>query len=140
VQDNQSFSRQGTLRGLHYQLSPMAQAKLIRVIQGEIFDVAVDIRPHSPTYGKWVGLSLTSNTHDMIFIPEGFAHGFYVISEIALIQYKCSRFYSPQYERALLWNDPKINIHWPLIRHIPLVISEKDQKGFRFHELEFLLK
>lgn len=124
VQDNQSFSLKNTLRGLHFQNSPKAQAKLIQVIDGEIFDVAVDIRPNSPTYGEWVSEYLSSKTHNMLYIPEGFAHGFLVLSDTATVTYKCSDTYSPAHEGSIIWNDPKLNINWPLTSQ-PL-LSAKD--------------
>ena len=113
VQDNHSKSRRGVLRGLHYQLRH-AQAKLVRVVSGEVFDVAVDIRRGSPTFGKWVGQVLSAANKRMMFVPEGFAHGFYVVSETAEINYKCSDYYSPEDEQGLAWNDPALAIAWPL--------------------------
>lgn len=122
VQDNLSFSVKATLRGLHYQ-HPNEQAKLIHVIQGEIFDVAVDIRPNSPTFGKWVGEVLSETNKKQLFIPAGFAHGYCVMSDTTLVAYKCSTFYSPNDEKGLIWNDPDLKIAWPVSD--PLV-SEKD--------------
>jgi dTDP-4-dehydrorhamnose 3,5-epimerase len=113
VQDNQSFSHRGVLRGLHYQIG-RPQDKLVRVLQGEIFDVAVDIRRGSPTFGKWAGDVLSSSNHRQLFVPGGFAHGFLVLSETAEILYKCSDFYAKDEERGILWNDPKVGIEWPL--------------------------
>ena len=124
VQDNLAYSVKGTLRGLHYQY-PNAQAKLIQVIQGEIFDVAVDIRAGSHTFGKWVGVKLSVTNKKQLFIPTGFAHGYCVLSDTALITYKCSTFYSPEDEKGILWNDPDLKITWPIQN--PLV-SDKDQK------------
>lgn len=112
VQDNYSHSKKNVLRGLHYQQHPASQAKLIRCLQGEIFDVAVDIRKSSPTYGRWFGLKLTGDEYTMLHIPAGFAHGFIVRSETADILYKCSAEYSPADERGICWNDPVLNIHW----------------------------
>jgi len=112
VQDNLSFSTRGTLRGLHFQIN-RAQAKLVYVITGEIFDVAVDLRPGSPTYGKWAGITLTQENRRQLFIPEGFAHGFCVESETAYFAYKCSDFYTPEDEGGVLWSDPEIDIPWP---------------------------
>ena len=132
VQDNQSLSVKGTLRGLHWQ-DQHPQDKLISVLQGEIFDVAVDIRKDSPTYGKWVGEVLSSDNHKQMFIPKGFAHGFYVLSETALVSYKCSDFYHPASERCIRWDDPVLAIDWPLARS-PL-ISEKDNLGMAFVDL-----
>lgn len=124
VQDNLSFSLKNTLRGLHYQL-PHAQAKLIQVLTGEIFDVAVDIRRGSPTFGRWLGVRLSRENNHQIFIPAGFAHGFCVLSESAHVAYKCSDFYSSADEKGILWSDPDIGIEWPI--HSP-VLSEKDGK------------
>jgi len=125
VQDNFSHSSKGTLRGLHYQKVPMAQAKLVNVISGEIFDVAVDIRKQSPTYGKWVGEILSENNHKLLYIPEGFAHGFCVLSEEADVLYKVNQEYSPEDEKGIIWNDPEINITWPTDKPI---LQEKDSK------------
>lgn len=123
VQDNFSHSTKGVLRGLHYQKDPMAQAKLVLAITGEIFDVAVDLRKRSPTYGKWVGEILSEKNHRMLYIPEGFAHGFCVLSETADVLYKVNCEYSPEYERGIIWNDPDIDIKWPISD--PILI-EKD--------------
>lgn len=124
VQDNLSRSTRGTLRGLHYQIqSP--QAKLVQAISGEIFDVAVDIRPESPTFGKWIGVHLSGENKTQLFIPEGFAHGFCVLSETAFFSYKCSDFYAPDDEGGLLWSDPDLKIDWPIPQP---VISEKDSR------------
>jgi dTDP-4-dehydrorhamnose 3,5-epimerase len=112
VQDNMSYSTRGTLRGLHFQIN-RPQAKLVHVISGEIFDVAVDLRPGSPTYGKWAGVDLSGTNHRQLFIPEGFAHGFYVLSDTAYFAYKCSDFYTPDDEGGVLWSDPDIGIRWP---------------------------
>jgi dTDP-4-dehydrorhamnose 3,5-epimerase len=114
VQDNQSRSTRGVLRGLHYQKPPAAQAKLISVVRGEVFDVAVDIRRGSPSYGRWVGAELSDQNHRLLFVPEGFAHGFVVLSEEADVMYKVSREYSPEHERGILWNDPALGIEWPI--------------------------
>lgn len=122
VQDNLSFSVKGTLRGLHFQIRH-PQAKLIQVISGEIFDVAVDIRPGSPTFGKWTGVYLSEQTQ--LFVPEGFAHGFCVLSETAHFLYKCSDFYAPDDEGGILWSDPDIAIDWPVKDP---VVSDKDRK------------
>ncbi len=112
VQDNLSCSTKGTLRGLHFQINK-PQAKLVHVISGEIFDVAVDLRPGSPTFGKWEGVVLSGTNHLQLYIPEGFAHGFFVLSDTAYFGYKCSNFYAPDDEGGLLWSDPDIGIHWP---------------------------
>jgi dTDP-4-dehydrorhamnose 3,5-epimerase len=124
IQDNLSHSVKGTLRGLHYQ-HPHAQAKLMQVIRGEIFDVAVDIRRGSPTFGKWAGLHLSEKNKQQLYIPEGFAHGFCVLSETAIFMYKCSDLYAPNCERGILWSDPDIGIAWPIEN--PL-LSDKDGK------------
>ena len=131
VQDNQSMSKRGVLRGLHYQREN-AQGKLIRVLAGEIFDVAVDLRPESSTFGKWSGFSLSAREQTMVWIPKGFAHGFYTLSETAEISYKVTEFYAPGDERVLLWNDPSLAIRWPL-QGEP-ILSEKDKKGHSFRE------
>jgi dTDP-4-dehydrorhamnose 3,5-epimerase len=128
VQDNQSGSRQGVLRGLHYQIR-QAQAKLVRVIAGEIFDVAVDLRCSSPTFGQWVGINLSAQNRRQVWIPEGFAHGIYILSEWAEIIYKASDYYAPQWERTLLWNDPAIGIQWPLLQDREPLISPRDAQG-----------
>jgi dTDP-4-dehydrorhamnose 3,5-epimerase len=124
VQDNLSSSVKGTLRGLHYQID-QPQAKLVQVVSGEIYDVAVDIRKNSPTFGKWTGVHLSSETKRQLFIPEGFAHGFCVLSETALFLYKCSDLYAPGDEGGILWSDPAIGIEWPVTNPI---ISEKDNR------------
>jgi dTDP-4-dehydrorhamnose 3,5-epimerase len=125
VQDNQSFSTKGVLRGLHYQTGQHAQAKLVRVLQGEVLDVAVDIRPESSTYGEYVSILLTGENQTQFFVPRGFAHGFLVLSETATFFYKCDNFYNKESEGGLIYNDPSINIDWqfPLEN---LIISEKD--------------
>ena len=129
VQDNQSQSVQGTLRGLHYQAAPMQQAKLVRAVSGTIFDVAVDIRKGSPTYGQWVGELLSAENKKLLYIPEDFAHGFYVLSETAEIHYKCSRLYSSEHDRAIRWDDPTIHIKWPLLKNTDPILSEKDRNA-----------
>ena len=131
VQDNHSKSRKGVLRGLHYQENN-GQAKLVRVTQGEVFDVAVDIRNNSPTFGKWVGACLSGENHRQMFIPEGFAHGFCVLSDAAEVLYKCSDYYLPENERGIIWNDPDIGIEWPIDDHI---LSEKDKKYPRLKDI-----
>lgn len=131
VQDNVSLSRRGILRGLHYQ-NPNAQGKLVSVLAGEVFDVAVDLRRSSPTFGKWHGLTLSGETKRQFFIPPGFAHGFLVTSDQALFHYKCTALYSPKDELTLMWNDPDLNIDWPV--QTPL-LSEKDKHGLRLKEL-----
>jgi dTDP-4-dehydrorhamnose 3,5-epimerase len=114
VQDNHSRSVRGTLRGLHWQVAPRPQAKLIRVLAGEILDVAVDVREDSPTFGRWVAVSLSAENFRQLFVPVGFAHGFLVVSALADIEYKCSDVYDPAAERGLMWNDPEIGIAWPV--------------------------
>ena len=128
VQDNHSGSRQGTLRGLHYQIR-QPQAKLVRVIYGEVYDVAVDIRRTSPNFGKWVGVNLSAENKRQIWIPAGFAHGFYVLSEWAELVYKVSDIYAPEWERSLLWNDPELGIPWPLINQQMPILSKRDAEG-----------
>ena len=125
VQDNFSHSTNGVIRGLHFQKAPKAQAKLVTVLKGKIFDVAVDIRKNSPTYGKWVSEILSDDTHNLLYVPEGFAHGFCVISDEADVHYKVSNEYSQEHERSIIWNDPKLNIEWPIKKPI---ISNKDNK------------
>ena len=125
VQDNFSHSVNGVIRGLHFQKAPKAQAKLVTVLKGKIFDVAVDIRKNSPTYGKWVSEILSDDTHNLLYVPEGFAHGFCVISDEADVLYKVSNEYSQEHERSIIWNDPKLNIEWPIKKPI---ISNKDNK------------
>ena len=125
VQDNFSHSVNGVIRGLHFQKVPKAQAKLVTVLKGKIFDVAVDIRKNSPTYGKWVSEILSGDTHNLLYVPEGFAHGFCVISDDADVLYKVSNEYSQEHERSIIWNDPKLNIQWPIKKPI---ISNKDNK------------
>ena len=127
VQDNESKSSKGVIRGLHYQLSPYDQAKLIRVIEGKIFDVALDIRKGSVTFGKWFGIELDSETKDQVLIPRGFAHGFSVLSKVAIIQYKCDNVYNQLYERGIFLNDPALDINWKTSSTVQ-VISEKDLK------------
>ena len=128
VQDNQSFSFKGVLRGLHWQVEPAAQAKLVRVARGEIFDVVVDVRPDSPTFGKWLGEWLSSKNKKMFYIPPGFAHGFLTLSDEAEVLYKVSAFYSPEHERSLIWNDPTVGIAWPAVGR-ELIISDRDRKN-----------
>jgi dTDP-4-dehydrorhamnose 3,5-epimerase len=128
VQDNHSGSCQGTLRGLHYQVR-QPQAKLVRVISGEVYDVAVDIRRSSPYFGKWVGATLSAENKQQIWIPAGFAHGVYVLSEWAELVYKVSDLYAPEWERSLLWNDPELGIAWPLINQQMPILSIRDTQG-----------
>jgi dTDP-4-dehydrorhamnose 3,5-epimerase len=135
VQDNHSRSRAGTLRGLHYQIR-QAQGKLVRVIQGEIYDVAVDLRRNSSYFGKWVGAPLSAENKLQIWVPPGFAHGFYVLSDWAEIVYKTTDYYAPQWERTLLWNDPQVGIEWPLLEGVHVIVSPKDREGKPFREAE----
>lgn len=125
VQDNHSKSSKGVLRGLHYQLPPYAQGKLVRCVVGEVFDVAVDIRKTSPTFGQWVGVNLSAENKRQLWIPEGFAHGFYVTSDEAEFVYKCTDYYNPKAEHSIFWNDAVIGIEWPLKNSQP-VMSDKD--------------
>ncbi len=137
VQDNESKSSYGVLRGLHFQKPPFAQSKLVRVIKGAVLDVAVDIRVGSPTFGKYVAVELSADNHRQFFIPRGFAHGFSVLSDEVIFQYKCDNFYAPQYEGAIAWNDPTLNIDW----RIPadnVVLSEKDKKHPLLKDAEWL--
>lgn len=135
VQDNHSGSRIGTLRGLHYQIQ-QTQGKLIRVVVGEVFDVGVDLRRSSPTFGRWEGIHLSAENKLQLWIPPGFAHGFYVLSDWAEVIYKATDYYAPHWERTLLWNDPAIDISWPLIDTIPLLISPKDAQGKPLREAD----
>ena len=127
VQDNQSMSTRGVLRGLHFQ-KQFPQGKLVRVVRGKVFDVAVDLRSDSKTYGKWFGVELSAENMTQFYIPEGFAHGFLVLSDEAEFCYKCTDFYHPGDEGGLAWNDPEIGVEWPLEEGVDLIISEKDQK------------
>lgn len=131
VQDNLSYSRYGVLRGLHYQ-QPNAQGKLVQVLHGEVFDVAVDIRRGSPTFGQWVGEHLDATHHNQLWVPAGFAHGFCVLSETALFAYKCTDFYAPDSERGIRWDDPDIGIRWPIE---PREISDKDASAPYFKDV-----
>lgn len=133
VQDNQSRSERGVLRGLHFQIQ-QPQGKLVRVIAGDIFDVAVDLRRQSPTFGHWVGSRLSAGNRRQLWIPEGFAHGFLVLSESAEVLYKTTDFYAPQHERCLIWNDPDVAVDWPLEGE-PM-LSDKDTTGLRLNQLE----
>ena len=127
VQDNQSMSTRGVLRGLHFQ-KQFPQGKLVRVVRGKVFDVAVDLRSDSKTYGKWFGVELSAENMKQFYIPEGFAHGFLLLSDEAEFCYKCTDFYHPGDEGGLAWNDPEIGVEWPLEEGVDLIISEKDQK------------
>ncbi len=131
VQDNHSKSQKGVLRGLHYQLPPMAQGKLVRVTQGEVFDVAVDIRKSSPTFGKWVGVILSATNNRQLWVPEGFAHGFLTLSETAEFLYKTTNYYAPGSEGSIIWNDSTIGINWPpLDVEIQLAVKDANAKSF----------
>ena len=135
VQDNHSGSKQGVLRGMHYQTSH-AQGKLVGVVTGKVYDVAVDLRRSSPSFGKWVGVYLSPHIRSQLWIPPGFAHGFYVMSEWAEIIYKTTDYYAPKYEQTLVWNDPEIGIDWPLINGQPPVLSDQDAKGKRLADID----
>ena len=135
VQDNESSSTKGVLRGLHFQKNH-TQGKLVRVTHGKVFDVAVDVRPQSPTYGEWVGVTLDSEKKNMFYIPEGFAHGFLVLSDTAEFVYKCTDEYDPSSEGGIPWNDPTIAIEWPKL-DIPYKTSEKDEKHESFENQDF---
>lgn len=136
IQDNESKSVYGVLRGLHYQKGMHSQAKLVRVIQGEVLDVAVDLRKSSPTFGKHVSVLLTSENKRQLFIPRGFAHGFLVLSEEAVFTYKVDNIYAPQAETSILYSDPALKIDWP-IADFQLILSEKDRRAVRFSEAEY---
>ena len=137
VQDNQSCSKKGVLRGLHFQIN-YPQDKLVRVVKGEVFDVAVDLREGSKTYGKWFGVTLSAEKKNMFYIPEGFAHGFYVLSDTAEFAYKCTDFYDPSSEAGIMWNDPTIGVKWPIPEGETPNISEKDGKHPAFSDEIFL--
>lgn len=133
VQDNESRSCYGVVRGLHFQKPPFAQSKLVRVVEGRVLDVAVDIRRNSPTYGQHVAVELTADNHRQVFLPQGMAHGFAVLSEKAVFQYKCDNLYHPESEGAIAWDDPELAIDW----HLPttdVILSDKDRNHPRFHE------
>lgn len=134
VQDNHSKSSKGVLRGLHYQLPPHAQGKLVRVVQGEVFDVAVDIRKSSPTFGMWVGKKLSAENKKQLWIPEGFAHGFITLSDTAEFLYKTTDYYAPDYERCISWDDTSISVNWP--DNLVSLVSIKDAKASHFLEAE----
>ena len=135
VQDNHSGSPKGILRGLHYQIR-QTQGKLVRVVAGEVYDVVVDLRCKSPTFGNWVGVILSAENKHQLWVPPGFAHGFYVLSNWAEFMYKVTDYYSPQWDRTLLWNDPQLAIAWPLIGGQPPLLSAKDASGKLFQETE----
>ena len=139
VQDNQSKSCYGVLRGLHFQKPPYAQSKLVRCVRGKVLDVAVDIRKSSPTFGKYVAVELTEDNHRQLFIPHGFAHGFVVLSEEAIFQYKCDNFYNKESEGAIAWNDPEINIDWT-IPFDEVMLSDKDKVNPLLKDAEWLFE
>ena len=135
VQDNESRSKRGVLRGLHFQ-TQHTQGKLVRVVEGEVFDVAVDLREGSPTFGKWEGVLLSAENKRQFYVPEGFAHGFLVLSEVATFQYKCTDYYAPEYDGGIKWDDPDIGIEWPLEGIEEVFLSEKDQKQPSFKQFK----
>lgn len=135
VQDNHSRSAKHTLRGLHYQIM-QPQGKLVRVVAGEVFDVVVDLRRSSRTFGKWIGTTLSAENKQQLWVPPGLAHGFLALSETADFVYKCTDYYAPQHERTLMWNDPRLGIEWPLPPGQAPVLSDKDKAGKRLHEAE----
>ena len=134
VQDNESKSGYGVLRGLHFQKPPFAQAKLVRVVRGKVLDVAVDIREDSPTFGKHVSVELSEENKRQLFIPRGFAHGFVVLSQETIFQYKCDNYYAPDHEGGILWNDPALGIDWKIAAE-EVILSEKDRKNKTINEL-----
>ena len=135
VQDNESRSKKGVLRGMHFQ-TKHTQGKLVRVTEGSVYDVAVDLRKGSPTFGMWEGVLLTSENKKQFYVPEGFAHGFLVLSDTATFNYKCTDFYAPEYDSGLLWNDPDVGIEWPLEGIEEILLSEKDKKQKTLKELD----
>ena len=136
VQDNESKSTRGVIRGLHYQLNPYAQAKLVRVIEGAVFDVAVDLRKNSPTFGQWFGMELSGDNKKQFYIPRGFAHGFSVLSETAIFAYKCDGFYKREAERGIRYDDPDLKIDWR-VHENEAIVSEKDLDNPLFREAEY---
>ncbi len=136
VQDNHSKSSQGILRGMHYQIQ-QPQGKLVRVISGEVFDVAIDLRKSSPTFGQWYGILLSSENKKQLWVPAGFAHGFYVTSESAEFVYKCTDYYAHEYEKSLLWNDPELAIEWPIAENHKPQLSSKDEAALSFNQSEY---
>ena len=135
VQDNESKSKKGVLRGMHFQ-TKFTQGKLVRVTKGEVYDVAVDLRKGSPTYGEWECILLSAENKKQFYVPEGFAHGFLVLSDEAVFNYKCTNLYEPKYDSGLLWNDPEVGIEWPLEGIDKIILSEKDKKQPRLNELD----
>lgn len=137
VQDNESRSAEGVVRGLHFQLPPFAQSKLVRVIEGEIFDIAVDIRRGSPTFGRYIAVRLSGKNHRQLYIPRGFAHGFVVVQGDAIVQYKCDNYYAPACERTIRWNDPKLNIDWGVDLQ-SVILSARDSEAATLDECDAL--
>lgn len=135
VQDNESKSKKGVLRGMHFQ-TKYPQGKLVRVTEGIVFDVAVDMRKNSPTYGKWEGVVLSSENKRQFYVPEGFAHGFLVLSDTATFNYKCTNYYAPEYDCGFIWNDKDVNINWPVNDLKKIILSKKDKEHKTFSELE----
>lgn len=135
VQDNQSSSSRGVLRGLHYQIR-RPQGKLVRVISGRVFDVAVDLRRSSPTFGQWAGVELSADNRRLVWVPPGFGHGFYVLSDLAEFVYKCTDFYAPEHERVIRFDDPQIGVEWPLLDGVETVLSDKDRAGVALGEAD----
>lgn len=136
VQDNHSFSKKGALRGLHYQLNPHAQGKLVRVVQGRAWDVAVDIRENSPTFGQWVGVELTGENHKQFWIPAGFAHGFIALEDNTQFLYKTTDYYSKECERSIVWNDETLKIEWPIENDLELLLTDKDKLAPKLSEAD----
>ena len=136
VQDNHSFSKKGVLRGLHYQLNPHAQGKLVRVVQGRAWDVAVDIRENSSTFGQWVGIELTGENHKQFWIPAGFAHGFIALEDNTQFLYKTTNYYSKECERSIVWDDADIAIEWPIENGLELLLSDKDKSAPKLFEAD----
>lgn len=134
VQDNHSYSQKGVLRGLHYQLNPHAQGKLVRVVQGRAWDVAVDIRENSPTFGQWVGIELSGKNHKQFWIPEGFAHGFVALEDNTQFLYKTTNYYNKESEGAIVWNDSTIGIEWPLSDIAEVLVSDKDKVAYQLKD------
>lgn len=133
VQDNESRSSRGVIRGLHYQIDPYSQGKLVRVIEGAVYDIALDLRQQSPTFGQWFGIELSGQNKKQFYVPRGFAHGFSVLSETAIFSYKCDQYYQPEHERGILYNDPEIGIDWKIPEN-EAVVSEKDKRNVLFRD------
>ena len=136
VQDNHSSSQKGVLRGLHFQREPYSQGKLVRVVQGKVWDVAVDIRPESETYGEWVGVELSAENKTMLWIPQGFAHGFIALEDNTQFLYKTTNYYNKESEGAIIWNDTALEIDWPLNKVDKVIVSDKDTNSMKFEEME----